>query len=284
MALFKVTTRKSTNRNHNNLRNFIKQTRNKKVDTTPRYNNDKQNWTVLESEAVNVAGSRETIGLAAKPKRGLKTSTYHKEKIKLGVNKRERIYNIKQSQFLTGLSRHDNKLNEQELEAHYSYMAKIQEASEYDNPDPAPELQNVSPSADTTVPSQQELDLLFGPLYDEFFNDGTSCVNKSSSPTYNSIKKDTLPSTHIQPTSELTTPTNVHAKENNDNQPEFTNPFCTPVQEITESSSRNIDPEMCMFALTMSIVKLKKIKEAMADSAWIEAMQEELHQFDRIQV
>ncbi|GKA32224.1 retrovirus-related pol polyprotein from transposon TNT 1-94 [Tanacetum coccineum] len=37
-----------------------------------------------------------------------------------------------------------------------------QKASYYDNPDPAPELQNVSPSADTTVQSQQELDLLFG--------------------------------------------------------------------------------------------------------------------------
>ncbi|GJR45221.1 hypothetical protein Tco_1313324 [Tanacetum coccineum] len=47
-----------------------------------------------------------------------------------------------------------------------------QKASDYDNPDPALELQNVSPSADTTVPSQHELDLLFGPLYDEFFNDG----------------------------------------------------------------------------------------------------------------
>ncbi|GJT92082.1 retrovirus-related pol polyprotein from transposon TNT 1-94 [Tanacetum coccineum] len=100
-----------------------------------------------------------------------------------------------------------------------------QKASDYDNPDPAPELQNVSPSADTTVPSQQELDLLFGPLYDEFFNDGTSRVNKSSSPTDNSIKKDTLPSTHIQPTSEPTTSTNVYAEENNDNQAEFTNPF-----------------------------------------------------------
>ncbi|GKF14238.1 hypothetical protein Tco_0055700, partial [Tanacetum coccineum] len=65
-------------------------------------------------------------------------------------------------------------------------------ASDYDNPDPTPELQNVSPSADTTVPSQQELDLLFGPLYDEFFNDGTSRVNKSSSPTDNSIQKGTL--------------------------------------------------------------------------------------------
>ncbi|GJS04161.1 retrovirus-related pol polyprotein from transposon TNT 1-94 [Tanacetum coccineum] len=172
-----------------------------------------------------------------------------------------------------------------------------------------------------------ELDLLFGPLYDEFFNDGTSRVNKSSSPTDNSAPQDTLPSTNIHPTSEPSTPTNVHAEENNDDQAEFTNPFCTPVQEIAESSSRNIgtsnmhtfnqpqdseyrwtkdhpltqvrgnpskpvqtrrqlatDPEMCMFALTVSIVEPKNIKEAMADSAWIEAMQEELHQFDRLQV
>ncbi|GKB04352.1 retrovirus-related pol polyprotein from transposon TNT 1-94 [Tanacetum coccineum] len=202
-----------------------------------------------------------------------------------------------------------------------------QTASDYDNPDPAPELQNVFPSADTTVPSQQELDLLFGPLYDEFFNDGTSRVNKSSSPTDNSAPQDTNPSTNIHPTSEPTTPTNVHAEENNDDQAEFTNPFCTPVQEAAESSSRNLgnsnvhtfnqpqhseyrwtkdhpltqvrgnpskpvqtrrqlatDPEMCMFALTVSIVEPKNIKEAMADSAWIEAMQEELHQFDRLQV
>ncbi|GKF41709.1 hypothetical protein Tco_0125051, partial [Tanacetum coccineum] len=165
----------------------------------------------------------------------------------------------------------------------------------------------VSPSADTTVPSQQELDLLFGPLYDEFVNDG---VNKSSSPTDNYIQKDTPPSMHIQPTSELTTPTNVDVEENNDNQAEFTNPFYTPVQENDESSSRMIgnsnvhtfnqprdseyrwtkdhpltkqddnlqqDPEMCMFALTVSIVEPKNIKEAMADLAW-------LHQFDRLQV
>ncbi|GJY14536.1 retrovirus-related pol polyprotein from transposon TNT 1-94 [Tanacetum coccineum] len=41
---------------------------------------------------------------------------------------------------------------------------------------------------------------------------------------------------------------------------------------------------MCMFTLTVSIVEPKNIKEAMADSAWIEAMQDELHQFDRLNV
>nr|GEV67647.1 retrovirus-related Pol polyprotein from transposon TNT 1-94 [Tanacetum cinerariifolium] len=44
------------------------------------------------------------------------------------------------------------------------------------------------------------------------------------------------------------------------------------------------DPEMCMFALIVITSEPKTIKEAMADSAWIEKMQDELHQFDRIQV
>ncbi|GJR53692.1 retrovirus-related pol polyprotein from transposon TNT 1-94 [Tanacetum coccineum] len=41
---------------------------------------------------------------------------------------------------------------------------------------------------------------------------------------------------------------------------------------------------MCMFALTVSRTEPKNIKEAMANSAWIEVMQEELHQFDRLDV
>ncbi|GKB44173.1 gag-pol polyprotein [Tanacetum coccineum] len=41
---------------------------------------------------------------------------------------------------------------------------------------------------------------------------------------------------------------------------------------------------MCMFALNVSTAKPKNIKEAMVDHAWIEAMQEELHQFDRLKV
>nr|GFA96344.1 retrovirus-related Pol polyprotein from transposon TNT 1-94 [Tanacetum cinerariifolium] len=36
---------------------------------------------------------------------------------------------------------------------------------------------------------------------------------------------------------------------------------------------------MCMYALTVSIMELKNVKEAMTDPAWIESMQEELFQF-----
>nr|GEW77210.1 retrovirus-related Pol polyprotein from transposon TNT 1-94 [Tanacetum cinerariifolium] len=170
-----------------------------------------------------------------------------------------------------------------------------QKALDYDNSDPNPQLQNVFLSVDTTAPSQQELDLLFGPLYDEIFTMGTSSVNKSYSPTNNSTQQDILPSMNIYPTSEPLTPKNVHAEENNDNQAEdeFTNPFCTSVREVAESSLHNFvqtrrqlvtDPEMCMLVLTVSIVEPKTINEVMADSTWIEAIQEELHQFDRLHV
>ncbi|GJW80969.1 retrovirus-related pol polyprotein from transposon TNT 1-94 [Tanacetum coccineum] len=94
------------------------------------------------------------------------------------------------------------------------------------------EIKEMSETSVANDTSGLELDLLFGPLYDEFFNDGTSRVNKSSSPTDNSAPQDTHPSTNIHPTSEPSTPTNVHAEENNDNQAEFTNPFCTPEEGI----------------------------------------------------
>ncbi|GJT50311.1 retrovirus-related pol polyprotein from transposon TNT 1-94 [Tanacetum coccineum] len=61
-----------------------------------------------------------------------------------------------------------------------------------------------------------------------------------------------------------------------------------PLEQVIGNPSRSIrtrcqletDGEICMFTLTMSRTEPKNIKEAMVDSAWIETMQEELHQFD----
>ncbi|GJR13934.1 putative reverse transcriptase domain-containing protein [Tanacetum coccineum] len=89
-----------------------------------------------------------------------------------------------------------------------------QKASDYDNSDPVPPRQNVVPPAEKTDSSQQGLEFLFSPLLEEYYN-----------------------------------PTHGQAEENNNDQApnasfqedEFINPFCTRVQEIGESSSRNID-------------------------------------------
>ncbi|GJU96246.1 hypothetical protein Tco_1321002 [Tanacetum coccineum] len=57
-----------------------------------------------------------------------------------------------------------------------------------------------------------------------------------------------------------------------------------PSQSIRTRRQLETDGEMCMFALTVSRTEPKNIKEAMSDSAWFEAMQEELHQFNRLDV
>ncbi|GJX12945.1 retrovirus-related pol polyprotein from transposon TNT 1-94 [Tanacetum coccineum] len=44
------------------------------------------------------------------------------------------------------------------------------------------------------------------------------------------------------------------------------------------------DSEVCMYALTVNNIKPKNIKEAMIDHSWIESMQDELNQFERLQV
>nr|GFB07955.1 hypothetical protein [Tanacetum cinerariifolium] len=55
-----------------------------------------------------------------------------------------------------------------------------------------------------------------------------------------------------------------------------------PSQSVRIKRQLESDGKMCMFALTVSRTEPKNIKEAMADSEWIESMQEELHQFDRL--
>nr|GEZ08857.1 Gag-Pol polyprotein [Tanacetum cinerariifolium] len=57
-----------------------------------------------------------------------------------------------------------------------------------------------------------------------------------------------------------------------------------PSQSVRTRRQLESDGEMCIFALTVSRTKPKNIKEAMADFAWIKSMQEELHQFDRLDV
>nr|GEU45562.1 hypothetical protein [Tanacetum cinerariifolium] len=145
-----------------------------------------------------------------------------------------------------------------------------QKASDYDNPDPVPQRQDVSSLADADFTS--------------------------------------APSTHTNVHAEENN--NDQAEEGEQLQDdEFTNPFCAPAQDVVESSSHNIGnsnvptfnqpqvseyqwtkdhpleqvrgnpsrpvqtrrqlttyPEMCMYALTVSTAEPKNIKEAMADS------------------
>nr|GEY28309.1 putative ribonuclease H-like domain-containing protein [Tanacetum cinerariifolium] len=65
-----------------------------------------------------------------------------------------------------------------------------------------------------------------------------------------------------------------------------------PLKQVISEPSRPVltrnqlktDGDMCIYALTVSILKQNTIKEALTDPAWIKSMQEELHQFIRLNV
>nr|GEW26189.1 retrovirus-related Pol polyprotein from transposon TNT 1-94 [Tanacetum cinerariifolium] len=168
-----------------------------------------------------------------------------------------------------------------------------------------------------------ELDFLFSLMFDELLNGSSQVMSKSSAVTTadalnqrhqqqtTPLNNQQTPNQTCQDPSQAPTVTSTaninQAKTNSENTQvadDFINIFCTPVQDRGETSPRHVDStshwksfsiirtrrqlesdgEMCMFALTVSQTKAKNIKEAMADSAWIKSMQEELHQFDRLDV
>nr|GFB02253.1 retrotransposon protein, putative, unclassified [Tanacetum cinerariifolium] len=167
------------------------------------------------------------------------------------------------------------------------------------------------PQADRTVTKSNELDLLFSLMFDELLNGSSKVVSKSSA-----VSAADAPNQRQQ----LSTPLNIHTtpaptcqvptlaptvtSSENINQvetyaendqvadDEFINIFYHPLEQVIGNPSQSVrtrrqlesDAEMCMFVLTVSRTEPKNIKEAMADSAWIESMQEELHQFDRLDV
>nr|GFB06918.1 hypothetical protein [Tanacetum cinerariifolium] len=129
-----------------------------------------------------------------------------------------------------------------------------QKASDYDNPDPVPQQQDVSSSADADVPSQQKLDLLFGPLYDEFF----------SAEEGEQLQDDEFTNTFCAPVQEEAESSSYNI--GNSNVPNFNQPHVSEyrwtkdhlLEQVRENPSRPVqtrrqhatDPEMCMYALT----------------------------------
>nr|GFA01163.1 uncharacterized mitochondrial protein AtMg00810-like [Tanacetum cinerariifolium] len=190
-------------------------------------------------------------------------------------------------------------------------------ALEYDSLSPGPQCQENVSHAAGIVTTSNELDLLFSPMFDELLNGSTQVVSKCSAVTIADETNQSLQQ-HITPLNTQTTPeptcqdptqAPTATSTENINQAEsitenaqaeddkFINIFCTPtkdhlLEQVIGNPSQSVrtrrqlesNSEMCMFALTVSRTEPKNIKEAMADSAWIELMLKELRQFDRLNV
>nr|GEU99382.1 retrovirus-related Pol polyprotein from transposon TNT 1-94 [Tanacetum cinerariifolium] len=106
----------------------------------------------------------------------------------------------------------------------------------------------------TQQPSESKLDLLFESMYDDYIGGQPSATTRTITP----------------------------AQEPQDH----------PMEQVIGEPSRpgltrnqlRSDGDMCMYALSVSTMESKNVKEAMTDPAWIDSMQEELLQFNRLDV
>ncbi|GJR34621.1 hypothetical protein Tco_1210305 [Tanacetum coccineum] len=147
---------------NNNLKTSSN-TRNKNVDTTLRYKNENHTRQFGNQRTITVVRAKETIGSQVvqqtgiqcfnykqfglfakecrKPKR-VKDSTYHKEKMLMCKQAEKGVQlQAEQSDWLAAT---DEEIDKQELEAHYRYMAKIQEVPTADletNSEPLEQVQ-----------------------------------------------------------------------------------------------------------------------------------------------
>ncbi|GJZ29241.1 putative ribonuclease H-like domain-containing protein [Tanacetum coccineum] len=220
-------------------------------------------------------------------------------------------------------------------------------ASEHDCLEPDLQRFNNQNSSDdlTNTPSKEDLDNLFGPMFEDYFEQKSSdtTINSAAqsthdhedSPSTSSIIVDTHEAPPVVTTSdEQTSPISLQESDefNQEDSADFDGntqfvPYDSLNHEEIESSTTNLEPsnvqnfhqvqpsthiwtkdhpldqvigdpskpvmtrqrlhtdsEVCMYALTVSTIEPKNIKEAMADHSWIESMQDELNQFERLQV
>ncbi|GJR40647.1 gag-pol polyprotein [Tanacetum coccineum] len=136
---------------NNNLKTSSN-SRNKNVDTTPRYVNENKTGQFRNQRTVTVVGARETVGSQVvqhtriqcfnckgfghfakecmKPKR-TKDYTFYKEKMLLCKQAEKGVpLQAEQADWLEDM---DEEIDKQELEAHYIYMEKIQEVPTADS-------------------------------------------------------------------------------------------------------------------------------------------------------
>ncbi|GJU95836.1 retrovirus-related pol polyprotein from transposon TNT 1-94 [Tanacetum coccineum] len=193
------------------------------------------------------------------------------------------------------------------------------------------------------IPSKEDLDNLFGPMYEEYFekrsssmsiNSAAQQVHNHDSPSTSLIIVEEYEAPPIVTTSEeQTSPISLNDADES-NQEHFAefdgntlitpydDPYFVKAESLTALDPSNMlefhqvqpsthiwtkahpleqvigdqsklvmtrkrlqtDHELCMYALTVSSFEPKNIKESMSDHSWIESMQDELHQFKRLDV
>nr|GEU60226.1 retrovirus-related Pol polyprotein from transposon TNT 1-94 [Tanacetum cinerariifolium]GEW35066.1 retrovirus-related Pol polyprotein from transposon TNT 1-94 [Tanacetum cinerariifolium] len=133
-------------------------------------------------------------------------------------------------------------------------------------------------------PSEGELDLFFEAMYDDYIGGQPSATGRTIPPDVDKLISNAMVdgNTFVNPFANSSTSAAASSSPQNDN----------PLEQVIGEPSRPIltrnqlrsDGDMYMYALSVSTIEPKNVKEAMTDLVWIDSMQEELLQFKRLNV
>ncbi|GJR94166.1 retrovirus-related pol polyprotein from transposon TNT 1-94 [Tanacetum coccineum] len=189
-------------------------------------------------------------------------------------------------------------------------------AFECNNSEPRINCTNFQDSSEDSqlVPSKTNLDNLFGHLYEEYYVTSLPKVSdnfvsnaldneNTSSSSLIVVEEDEVPQIGSSSAEQVANkPNSLVLNENADklvqeddpsNMHEFhPKPRSSdkwtknhPIEQVIGDPIKPVtDAEVCMYALTVSTIEPKIIKEAMLDHSWIESMQDELNQFKRLDI
>ncbi|GJU55421.1 retrovirus-related pol polyprotein from transposon TNT 1-94 [Tanacetum coccineum] len=174
---------------------------------------------------------------------------------------------------------------------------------------------NPIPQQPCNPPPRDDCDHLFQPMFDEYFNPPTivvspvlvanapRAVDLADSSVSTSIDQDapstSIPSTQDQEHSLIDSQDSTSQGSSSNVRPIHT-PFESlgrwtkdhPIANVIGDPSRSVstrkqlqtDAMWCYFDAFLTSVEPKNFKQAMTEPSWIDAMQEEIHEFERLQV
>nr|GEV70420.1 hypothetical protein [Tanacetum cinerariifolium] len=192
-------------------------------------------------------------------------------------------------------------------------------AFEWKNSKPIINYMNFQESSEDSqsLPSKTNLDNLFGPLYEEYYatsspkvldNSATNTLDNENTSSSSSIvvEEDKTPQRVSSLAEQVATEPNSSVLNENADELDLLNMYefhqthrsinkwtknhtieqviGDPSKPVMTRRQLHTDAEVCMYALTVSTIELKNIKEAMLDASWIASIQDELNQFKCLDV
>ncbi|GJZ33930.1 retrovirus-related pol polyprotein from transposon TNT 1-94, partial [Tanacetum coccineum] len=163
-------------------------------------------------------------------------------------------------------------------------------------------IPNPVPAAPYVPPTNKDLEILFQPMFEEYLEPPSVerpappasavqvLVVSAGTPSSITIDQD-APSTSHSPSSSVVQPpishqelSSVESSSRDSKDHPLDNVIGNPSRSVSTRKQLVIDALWCLYNSVLSKVKPKNFKTAMDEACWFEAMQEEIHEFDRLQV